>query len=215
MTCQHCCGAESIFDQKSAEKDLNRYKRKGPNKTTRILLNMLTRNGVEGMSLLDIGGGVGVIQHELLKAGVIKTSDVDASTSYQTMAKQIAKDNDTLDRMNFIHGDFIDHASEIEKHDIVTLERVVCCYPDVHKLIQMSTDNANMYYCLVYPRDNFLSRALIKMTHLYFWIKRNPFRTFVHSEKNMYSLIKKQGFELVRQDNAFIWRVVVFKRSSL
>ena len=212
MTCQHCCGAESIFDKKSAQRDFKRYKRKGPNKTTRTLLAEINKHAVNGWTLLDIGGGVGVIQHELLKKGLKSTTDVDASISYQEKAKQIANENDTIDQMCFIHGDFIDRAGTLEPHDIVTLERVVCCYPDIEKLIELSTEKSQHIYAIVYPAENMFSKALIKLSHLYFWIKKNPFRTFVHSEKLMHSLIEKQGFQLLSRKGIFFWKVAVYAR---
>ena len=212
MTCQHCCGADSIFDKKSAKRDFKRYSRKGPNKTTRSLLSALKKENIKGMSVLDIGGGIGVIQHELLKSGIVKTTSVDASSAYAEKAKSIAQENETLGQMEFIFGDFVDCAPSIEEHDIVTLERVVCCYPDVRALLLNSTDKASKYYALVYPKDTFLSRFLIRLSHLYFLIKGNPFRTFVHSERVMQKIVTGQGFELIHKDGAGIWRILLFKR---
>lgn len=212
MTCQHCCGADSIFDQKGAEKEFNRYQRKGPNKTTQSLLNTLYNKDLNGMSLLDIGGGIGVIQHELLKKGLNKTTDVDASSSYISRAKTIMKSNKTEDKMTFLHGDFLDHSDHLEKHDIVTLEKVVCCYPNIEGLLNSSSDKAKVYYGLVYPKDNFISKIFIKLTHLFFWLKKNPFRTFVHSEEMMHDLLVSNGFKLIHEDNSSIWRIVLFER---
>lgn len=212
MTCQHCCGAEGVFDNKAAEKDYKRYQRKGPNKTTLSILNAIQDSDVQDATLLDIGGGVGVLQHELLKRGAKATTNVDASFSYQEKARELGKTNGTSQQMSFYHGDFVDHEKAIDQHDIVTLERVVCCYPDVQELITTTTNKSKRIYALVYPLDNFLSRLLIKVTHVYFWFKKNPFRTFVHSEKMMHELIEAQGFELVKRDRKSFWRIAVYRR---
>lgn len=212
MTCQHCCGAESIFDKKTADKDAIRYQKKGPNKTTLSILNTITDKDIENATFLDIGGGIGVLQHEALKRGALKTTNVDASFSYQEKAKDLGKTNKTIEKMSFYHGDFIDHESVIDQHDIVTLERVVCCYPDVEELITSTTSKSKHIYALVYPLDNFLSRLLIKVTHIYFWLKKNPFRTYVHSEKMMHALIEEQGFELIKKDRKSFWRITVYRR---
>ena len=213
MTCQHCCGANSIFDEKSAKRDFKRYSRKGPNKTTRSLLNALKKEGIKGMTVLDIGGGIGVIQHKLFKEGAVKSTSVDASSAYAEKAKAIAQENGTLQQMDFIFGDFVDCADSIDQHAIVTLEKVVCCYPDVRALLLNSTDKASNYYGLVYPKDTWLSRFLIRLTHLYFYIKKNPFRTFVHSEHEIQKIVTGQGFELIHKGGAGIWRITLFKRT--
>lgn len=212
MTCAHCCGAESIFDKKEANKNLKTYRKKGPNKTTKILIDALCKEDIEGLSLLDIGGGIGVIQHELLKKGISETTDIDASPSYIEVAKDIMKENKTVDRMSFIHGDFIDVSQNIDNQDIVTLERVVCCYPDAQKLINESTAKAKQYYAFIYPMDTFMSKAFNRILRLYFVLKRNPFRTFIHSEQMMNDLVVSNGFERIYHSKAFPWRISVFKR---
>lgn len=82
MTCRQCQGIESFFDQKEANKELKGYRKKGPAKTTQMLIDALRAAGVQGSTLLDIGGGVGAIQYELLKAGASGAVSVEASTAY-------------------------------------------------------------------------------------------------------------------------------------
>ena len=74
MSCCQCQGIETQFDRKSVAKDLEHYRKKGPNKTTNMLIEALKAEGIEEMVLLDIGGGVGAIQHELLKPALVKLS---------------------------------------------------------------------------------------------------------------------------------------------
>jgi magnesium-protoporphyrin O-methyltransferase len=58
-------------------------------KTTRELIDALITAGVNEMTLLDIGGGLGAIQHELLAAGASQATHVEASTAYLDAAKRI------------------------------------------------------------------------------------------------------------------------------
>ena len=211
MTCAHCCGAENIFDKKEANKNLNRFKKKGPNKTTSLLLNAIKKETIEGFSLMDIGGGIGVIQLELLKANIKSSTDVDASNAYIKVAKSLLKDNG-YENTQFIHGDFNDKINELEKHNIVTLERVVCCYPYIEDLIDNSTSKAISYYGLVYPNDGGLSKFLNKLAHFYFWLKKNPFRTHIHSEIMMHKRIEKNGFNRIYYMKQFPWNVALYKR---
>ena len=87
--CPHCEGADAIFDQKTAEGDLRDYQQGGAGGTTKQLLDAIKSRGVSGLSLLDIGGGIGVIQHELAAAGVGRVTDVDASRAYLRMAREV------------------------------------------------------------------------------------------------------------------------------
>jgi len=88
--CRQCEGLENVFDDGTAKSDLESYRREGPAKTTRLLLDHLRGAGVDGLTLLDIGGGVGAIQHELVASGVRATVDVDASRAYLAAARSEA-----------------------------------------------------------------------------------------------------------------------------
>ena len=82
MDCCQCKGIESVFNEREARSHLKAYREDGPAKTTRLLIEALRAQGVEGMTLLDIGGGVGAIQHELLRDGVVRATAVDASSAW-------------------------------------------------------------------------------------------------------------------------------------
>ena len=91
MNCPHCQDAEKTFGSGVADRELQHYRTRGPGKTTRLLIEALKASGIEGLTLLDIGGGVGVIQQELLKAGassaiVIATIHAAKSTTARVTA---------------------------------------------------------------------------------------------------------------------------------
>ena len=145
MSCSHCVGIEREFDKKTAAKDLKRYRKKGPSKTTQMLLSALKANEISGNTLLDIGGGVGTIQHELIKAGIQEATGVDAASAYLEAVKEEAERLGHTDHMRFIYGDFVDKADQIPPADIVTLDRVICCYPDMDNLVRLSLERAKVY----------------------------------------------------------------------
>jgi len=91
MHCTQCQGIEEVFSQEYVERELSRYRAKGAPKTTRMLTESLKEQGVEGMTLLDIGGGVGAVQHDLLGAGVEQVTGVDASRAYLNAAQAEAQ----------------------------------------------------------------------------------------------------------------------------
>src|SRR5512147_1748560 len=131
MNCCQCQGIENVFSQEHAVKELKHYRSAGPARTTRMLTEAIKALGVAGLSLLDIGGGVGAVQHALLEAGVQKVTDVDASSAYLNAAKEEAERRGYAESANFRHGNFVDLATNIAPADIVTLDRVICCYNDM------------------------------------------------------------------------------------
>src|SRR5262245_39909488 len=99
MNCCQCQGIEDEFGQREAARKLESYRQRGPEHTTTMLLEAIAAEGVAGKSLLDIGGGVGAIQHELLKAGLQSAVDIDASTAYIAAAQDEGERQGHADRI--------------------------------------------------------------------------------------------------------------------
>jgi len=214
MNCCHCQGIESFFDQKTALKELADYRQKGPSKTTRILLEALKAVGAEGKTLLDIGGGVGAIQHQLMAAGLAGAVNVDASTAYLNTARTEATRLGYANRVSYHYGDFVDLAPTIEPADIVTLDRVVCCYPNMEALVSLSAARASQLYGLVYPRDAWWLKSLRPLANAFFWLSRNPFRIFLHPTEAVDAAARRQGLKLRFQRRLLVWQVVVYERGA-
>lgn len=211
-----CCqGADKVFGRRAAEHDLRRYRKNGPSKPTRILLEAVRAQGVAGATVLDIGGGVGAVQHELLASGAARARGVDASAAYLRAAAAEAERRGHADRLEMREGDFVVLADAIEPADVVTLDRVICCYPDVAALVGRSADRARRVYGLVYPRDAWWTRAGVRVTNLWFRLTRNPFRAFVHRVAAVHRLAAEAGLELSATRTAGpVWQVAVYTREA-
>ena len=153
MTSCQCQGIEAVFNQAEAARKLKAYQQKGPAATTRLLLAALHEAGVADRTLLDIGGGVGAISFELLKAGARSAISVEASSAYMDTAQGEARRLGLTDRMTYRQGDFVTLAADIPATDIVTLDRVICWYHDMPALVGLSADRAGALYALVFPHD--------------------------------------------------------------
>lgn len=209
--CQ-CKGVEMMFNQKSAVRELKQYRRKGPKRTTQMLIDALKTEGIEGMTLLDIGGGVGAIQHELLSAGVRSAANVDASAAYVAVAKEEAERRGHTGLVSYYHGDFIQLAPEIAPADIVTLDRVICCYDDMQALVGLSSARARNMYGLVYPRDTWWMKIWVVIENFLYWLIRNPFRSFVHPTERVEAVVRSSGLRRRLYLKTFLWQVVVYAR---
>ena len=212
MTCRQCRGIEQFFDEDEANSELKKYRKKGPAKTTQMLIDAIIAEGVDGRSLMDIGGGVGAVQHELLKAGAKSVVGVDASSAYVKVAEEEAERQGHEDRVSYHLGDFIDIVPNLEQVDVVTLDRVVCCYHDVEKLVTLSAERAAKLYALVYPRDNWVSRSIVRLINLTFRLRRHPFRLYIHPTKTVDELLRRNGLKQRFLGKTLVWQVVVYGR---
>ena len=215
MGCLQCQGIESFFNKKLARKEMRIYRRKGPNRATSILIEALTARGIEKMTLLDIGGGVGAVHHALLRAGIAKATDIDASTSYIEAARRESEHQGHAGQVRYRHGDFVNVAPEIETADVTTLDRVICCYGDMHSLVAQSADLTRKYYGAVYPRDTGPVKFGMAIGNLFMRLARRPFRVFAHPTRAVDSLLRRHGMQrCFRQKSGPVWQVVVYERRA-
>ena len=212
------CGAsacESQFDRKRAARELTNYRAHGPaHPTTRALIQLLRRAGVKGSTLLDIGGGIGAIQYDLLAAGAREVTAVDASSAYQQAARDEAERRGVSARIQFRLGDFVTLAPQVATADIVTLDRVVCCYAEMEPLVRLSAERCRRLYGLSYPRSRWPVRAVVSTENAFRRLVRNPFRSFVHSPVVMDRLLTSLGFTRQASLRTFAWEIVVYERNS-
>jgi tRNA1(Val) A37 N6-methylase TrmN6 len=214
VSCCAAAGCERTFDEKHAARELRNYRANGPIKTTQTLIQLLLRGDVKDGTLLDIGGGVGAIQYALLDAGARTVVSVDVSSAFEDVARREAEQRGVRDRIRYESGDFVELASRIAPADIVTLDRVVCCYPNMESLVRLSTQRSRRLYGLVYPRDRRMTRVVIRVQNLFRALFRNPFRSFVHPVDAMDALIRTAGFSLRQRVRTFVWEVAVYERGT-
>ena len=208
-----CDGFASIFDEATARRDRDRYHRDGPDRTTRLLLELLTPYRSSGSSVLDIGGGIGIVDLELLRAGAGHATLVDASTAYLAVARDEARRAGLLDRIDFVEGDFVRRAASIDRADVVTLDRVICCYPDMEALVAESAGRARTAYGIVLPRDRRGARWAIALNNAWYRIRRKAYRGFIHPTARVDEIAAANGLRLRAERHTWIWRVAVYDRT--
>ena len=207
------CGCDEFaleFGRRTAEGDRDRYRRSGPDRTTVMLLDMLRPYVGTGSTLLDVGGGIGIIDQELLRAGVGHAVLVDASRAYLDVARTEARSTGVLDRLEIVEGDFVRRAPEIDSADIVTLDRVVCCYGDVRALVGGTAARARRVYGLVLPRDRWLLRVAARILNATYRLRRKAYRAYAHPNALVDALAADAGLRPVQEARTFVWRVVVY-----
>jgi SAM-dependent methyltransferase len=215
MSCCCCSGvgaaAERQFSEKRATKDLAQYRTKGPGATARLLLAGISKAGQPQGRLLDIGSGVGALTFELLERGLTEAVGVDLSSAYVAAASAEAARRGRSESVRFVQGDFVEIASQFLSADVVTLDRVVCCYPEYERLLDESARLAARCFALSYPRDVWYVRTWVGLQNYARQLCRNPFRTFVHSAAAVEDVIHRAGFELVSRSRTRTWCADVYR----
>ena len=212
MPCSCCEITDSAFSEKEAKSQLKDYRKKGPARQTRLILDAIRSLKLKNADLLDIGGGIGAIHHELLEDVADTATHVDASSAYLKEAKQEAARLGHRERVTFIHADFTDVESDLPKADVVTLDRVVCCYPDFRRLLQAASSHSRRVLALTYPRETWYLRMALPLMNFFQRIRKDPFRVFLHPISEMDLLLRKEGFERVSLRRLFIWEMALYQR---
>ncbi len=208
-----CQGIEQTFNPRLVRRDLENYRRRGPDTTTRALLEAIAAQGeVAGALVLDIGGGVGAIQHALLADGAARAVSVDASAAYLAAAREEAERRGHADRLTQVHGNFVTAAPGLEDADIVTLDRVICCYDDMPALVSTSAARARRLYGAVYPRDTALLRAVMALQHAIARLTGWKMQFFAHRTAQVDALVQSLGLRPVFYRRMGFWQVVLYAR---
>lgn len=211
-----CCQPEdyeAIFDDKRAAKDAARYRRQGLKSTAQRIVALLRERGVEGLSLLEVGGGVGDLQIELLRAGVARSVNVELSPAYEKVAAELLQEAGLQDRAERRVTDFVEAAGDLQDADVVVMNMVVCCYPDMERLVHAAAATARRYLAISFPRDRWLLSNLLELViNARSRLKGSDFRFFVHAPPAILATATSAGLRLEHEEQGWIRRIALFSR---
>lgn len=206
---------ETLYNQKKAASELRKYREKGPIPSTKALIDALIAEGVEGATVLDIGGGIGAVQHELLAAGAAHVTSVDASAAYLEVAREESMRRGLADRVTYRHGDFVGLAESISPADIVTLDRVLNVYPDWERLAEVSAARAQRLYGLVYPRNTPMVKTVVFAMNLVLRLRRKQVRAAIRPTDEIERIARNNGLTLhFSRGIGPAWQVAVYRRAD-
>lgn len=213
---QDCCQKmyDDFFGQKMAQKQLKQYLKKGVRKNSRPIISALKKLPVQGQTLLDIGGGIGQITFELSKQGIDKVTHVDLSSGYINTFWEEVEKRKMKDQVSTMLGDFVDLHEKVPSSDIVTLDKVICCYEDFEHLVNYSAAKAKKWYAFTIPRDVWWVKAVQKIGVLIQKIRNDPFRPYVHPVDQIEARLEQSGFKKIDQQYRREWMTCVFEREA-
>jgi magnesium-protoporphyrin O-methyltransferase len=204
----------NTFGEDDAKADIRAYHRRGPANQTKLILEAVRSLRLKDAVLLDVGGGIGAIHHELLEDVAREATHVDASSAYLKIAAEEAKRRGHSERVIFIHADFTDVAADLPQADVVTLDRVVCCYPDFRSLLSAAAEKSRHAIALTYPRETWYLRIGEKVINFLQGLRKDPFRMFLHPVAEMEALLKSEGLQKVSVRRLFVWEMALYQRAS-
>jgi magnesium-protoporphyrin O-methyltransferase len=195
-----------------ARRAAERYRSRGVGQTERRMLSFLSERGIEGATVLEIGGGVGEVQLELLKLGAARTVNLELSPGYDLDAASLASETGFEGRMERRLLDIAANPADVEAADVVVLNRVVCCYPDYASLLGSAADHARRLLVFTYPPRNAVSRLVLGAENLRFRLQRKKFRTFAHPPARMLEVVEGRGLRHAYAHRPLVWQIAGFER---
>jgi magnesium-protoporphyrin O-methyltransferase len=210
-----CCdgeGYDGVFTDRFAHRVAKRYRKRGLNATSSLMVEFLCGRGIEGASVLEIGGGVGEIQLELLRRGAAHVTNLEISGNYEQEARLLLEQGGMTERVTRRFLDIAQASDDVEPADIVVLHRVVCCYPDYERLLSAAGSHAGRLLVFSHPPENVLARGVIGAENLVRRRKRQSFRAFVHPPDAMVSVLTGAGLTARYRHRGLGWCIVGLER---
>jgi 2-polyprenyl-3-methyl-5-hydroxy-6-metoxy-1,4-benzoquinol methylase len=214
MSCDcHQTGYRRLFNKRFARRVARKYRKRGLDGPSQQIADFVVSRGVEGATVLEIGGGVGEIQIELLKAGAARTLNLELSPEYDGEARALAEEAGVAERMERRLHDIAVDPDAVEPADVVILHRVVCCYPDYERLLGAAGDHARGLLVFSYPPRNAVSRAFMTVANLVQALLRRDFRSFTHPPEAMLAVLDRRGLRRAYEHHGLVWQIAGLERA--
>jgi 2-polyprenyl-3-methyl-5-hydroxy-6-metoxy-1,4-benzoquinol methylase len=210
-----CCnprGCDRMFTDRFARRTAKRYRKRGLDRTARRIVELIEQQGLDGATVLEVGGGVGSLQVELLKRGAARATNLELSPAYEEEARQLLAETGLTERVDRHIVDIAAAPDEVQPEDIVVLHRVVCCYPDYAKLLGAAASHARHHVVFSYPPRNAASRLFIGASNLAFRLGRSDFRVFAHPPTAMLAVLTEHGLHPVARRRGSVWNITAARR---
>jgi magnesium-protoporphyrin O-methyltransferase len=203
-----CCssgGWDEFFTADVAARDARRYRRRGLDANAQRVVDFVRQKGVQDSTVLEVGGGVGAMQLELLGAGAARTVNAELSPAYEPFAAELADEAGLGGRTERRVLDFATQEHELEAADVVVLHKVVCCYPDYETLVGAASRHAKHQLALTFPRDVVWMRLGFAALNLFQRMRRRSFRVYLHPPAAVLAVARAHGLETAGHHRGMVW----------
>jgi hypothetical protein len=210
-----CCNHEGygrVFTGRFARRLARRYGKRGLSPVASEIVRFLGTHDISGATVLEIGGGVGEIQIELLRRGAAQATNLEISPNYEMEAAVLLEQSGLAGRVSRRFVDIATSPHEVQPADIVVLHRVVCCYPDYERLLWAAGSHARRMLAFSHPPGNVVIRTVAKLENLMFRLRGDSYRAYVHPPTAMLATLQRQGLSVQFKRRRRGWYVVGLAR---
>ncbi|HUZ89817.1 MAG TPA: methyltransferase domain-containing protein [Candidatus Acidoferrales bacterium] len=213
-----CCtprGYRRLFNEKGALAAAKRYRAKGLDAVSQRIVGLLLEGGVAGKTVLEIGGGIGAIQVELLRAGASRAVSIELTPTYEQAAADLLRERGLADRVERRVVDFVEASDEVDSADIVIMNRVICCYPDMPKLAGAAADRTGARLVMSFPNWRWWTRLMLGAGNVLLRATRREFQVFLHRPEAIRRTAGRHGLQVLKDRVGLFWETVEFERPPL
>ena len=212
-----CCSPgdfDDIFSPAQARSDARSYRGKGLDAEAARIADAVRRRTKEGFTVLEIGGGIGALQIELLRDGASSATNIELSRSYEDVARELLLEAGVTERVDRRVGDVLADPSGVAPADAVILQRVVCCYPHAEALVRLAAQRTRRVLVLTFPVDRWWTRAAIGIANVWPRLRGWKFRAYVHATHVVVTAAADEGLALAERRVGLLWQMLVLARDA-
>lgn len=178
------------------------------------LLDLLRDAPLRRPSVLEMGSGTGGLSVALLEMGARRVTGLDLSRASIELARRRSVHAGLADRVTFEVGNAA-HA-DVQPHDWVVLDRVMCCFADVDLLVGRAVDLAGERIGITLPE----SRGWRGLVNRPLWAAENVWdllsggcRGYVHDLRRIERRLAAGGFRAGPSGRVGLWHIGTYDRT--
>ena len=203
------------FDAKAAER-LAKGQDPGLVAVSQRLRDALLALDPAGRTVLELGCGRGGLLLGLVQAGAVSATGLDLSATSIDAGRTRFEQAQLSDRAHLSVGDAA--YVPLEPHDWVILDRVMCCYPDIERLLANTLPAARQIYAFTVPSSRGWRGVIAQLDewleHAWNSMRGRPCPGYVHDLDLIEERLTAAGFRLRHRDQQRLWYLAIYERSA-
>jgi magnesium-protoporphyrin O-methyltransferase len=204
-----CCnarGCDEFFGARYAARVARRYRKKGLDKTAQRIVTFLASQGIEAATVLEIGGGVGEIEIELLRRGASHAVNLELSPRTRRKRSGCFPSRVSKDGSSHACTTWPPTRRQSSRR-ISSFSTASFAATPTTGAARRGRGHARRFIVFSYPPRHALSRLFIGAQNLVFTLRRREFRTFAHPPEAMLRVVEDVGFHHVFAHRAPVWQI--------